>query len=402
MLLNRQIGRRRFLALTAGAAALIGLGSSACVNAATLALRNARLFSGTGLPPKSDMTVAMLGPTIIAVGRDAEMDLSRDTKVIDCRGAFVMPGIIDTHVHVTEPLLRREMILPGWLRAGVTTIRDTGTIFQGPALLRDLVSQLGPAPRVIATGGILTVTDGYPATRGGVGVAAALQVAGVQGAIDGVNMTLDAGGEFIKIAVETGIPGGRLLEDAGSPTLSLEQVKAIVETAHGRGVIVIAHVTNEWELRRAVEGGVDSLAHTPLDDIPSDLLRTLVDRKIPMTGTLNIWGTPTNTVTANAQRNVAKLVKAGGIVAMGTDYPFQVHSGVPIEELKLMRGAGLTNEQVLLSCTRDAAIACARPDLGTIEPGKVADVIVVDGDPLINIAALERVTSVIHDGVVVR
>lgn len=401
MTMYRHIGRRRFLALTAGAAALVGLGASKCATLATLALRDARLFSGSGSPPLDGVTVAMLGPTIIAVGRDADVDLGRDTNIIDCAGAFVMPGIIDTHVHVTEPLLRREMILPGWLRAGVTTIRDTGTIFQGPALLRDLVSQLGPAPRVIATGGIMTVTGGYPATRGGVGVAAALQVAGVQGAVDGVNMTLDAGAEFVKIAIEAG-PAGNLSEDAGWPTLTLDQIQAIVATAHARGASVTAHVTNEWELRRAIEGGVDGLAHTPLDDIPSDLLRALVDRKIPMTGTLNIWGTPTNTVTANAQRNVAKLVKAGGIVAMGTDYPFQVHGGLPIEELKLMRDAGLTNQQVLLASTRDAAIACARPDLGTIEVGKVADMIVVDGDPLGNIAALTRVTSVIHDGVVVR
>jgi len=394
--------RRRFLALTAGAAALVALGASRCATLATLALRNTRLFSGTGSPPLDGVTVAMLGPTIIAVGRDAEVDLGRDTEVIDCAGAFVTPGIIDTHVHVTEPLLRREMLLPGWLRAGVTTIRDTGTIFQGPVLLRELVSQLGPAPRVIATGGILTVTDGYPVTRGPVGAAVALQVAGVEGAIDGVNMTLDAGAEFIKIAIETGIPGGRLHENTGAPTLSIEQVRAIVQAAHARGATVSAHVTNEWELRRAIEGGVDSLAHTPLDEIPSDLLRALVDRKIPMTGTLNIWGTPTNTVTANAQRNVAKLVKAGGTVAMGTDYPFQLHGGLPIEELKLMRDAGLTDEQVLLASTRDAALVCARPDLGTIEVGKVADMIVVDGDPLDDLEALARVSVVVHDGARIR
>ncbi len=392
MLLNRQMDRRRFLALTAGAAALIGLGSSACVNAATLALRNARLFSGTGLPPQKDMTVAMAGPTIIAVGRDADIVLNRDTKIIDCASAFVMPGIIDTHVHLTVPLLQRVLLLPDWLRAGITTVRDTGTVAQGPAILRDLVSQLGPAPRVIATGGILGVKGGYPAALGPLGVAAAVEVEGVQGAIDGVNMTLDAGAEFIKVYIETG-NRREPPEDTGLPTLSLDQVTAIVQTAHGRGVPVTAHVTSEWEVRRAIEGGVDSLAHTPLDPLPLDLLTAMVDRKIAMTSTLHVWEHGDyGRATATAQRNVAMLVKAGGVVAMGTDFPFVYNAALPIDELKLMRGAGLTNTQVLLACTRDAALACARPDLGTIEPGKAADIIVLDGDPLINIAALERVT----------
>jgi enamidase len=247
----------------------------------------------------------------------------------------------------------------------------------------------------------MTARNGYPTSRGPTGIAGSLQVADVAEAIAGVNMTVDAGGEFIKIAVETGIPGGRLLEDAGAPTLSLEQIRAIVDTAHARGVIVTAHVTNEWELRRAIDGGVDGLAHTPLDPIPPDLRRTIVERQIPMTGTLNIWGG--GTLAATARSNVADVAHAGGLVAMGTDFPFQVHAGVPIDEITMMGGSfALTNEEVLLACTRDAARACARGDLGVIQHGRIADILIVDGDPLTDLNALTTLRSVIHDGAVVR
>jgi imidazolonepropionase-like amidohydrolase len=403
MILNRRIRRREFMALAAAMAAFAALGARQCATASTLALRNARLWSGQGDRPIDGTTVAMLGPTIIAVGPDAEVDLGRDTRVIDCAGAFVMPGVMDTHVHVTEPLLRGNRdLLPAWLAGGVTTIRDTGTVFQGPQLLRDLLAQHGaPVPRVIATGGLMTAVNGYPTSRGPTGIAGSLQVADVAEAIAGVNATVDAGGEFIKIAVETGIPGGRLIEEAGAPTLTLEQVRAIVETAHARGVIVIAHVTNESELRRAIEGGVDGLAHTPLDPIPADLRRMIVERQIPMTGTLNIWGG--GTLAATARTNVADVLHAGGIVAMGTDFPFQVHAGMPIDEITMMSGSfALTNEEVLLACTRDAARACARNDLGVIQHGRIADALILDADPLEDLNALSRVRSVIHDGVVVR
>ncbi len=389
------------MVLAAGTAAYAALGANDCSEFSTLALRNARLFDGTGQSPRNGMTVAMLGGNIIAVGSDADVKLGRDTQVIDCAGAFVMPGVIDTHVHVTEPLVRGDRtLLPGWLRGGVTTVRDTGTIFQGPELLRNLVNEHDVAPRVIATGGLMTVPGGYPTSRGPVGEAGSLQVATVDAAIAGVNATLDAGGEFIKVAIETGIPGGRLLEDAGAPTLSLEQVQAIVQTAHGRGARVIAHVTNEWELARALDGGVDALAHTPLDDIPDSFIDVMVARSIQMTATLNIWGSAS--VARGAQRNVLKFAQAGGAVAMGTDYPFQLHAGMPIEELRMMRGSGLSETQVLVACTSGAAAACGRADLGVIAKGAVADAIIVDGDPTLDIDDLSRVTAVVHDGVQVR
>ncbi len=391
---RRGIGRRHFLGLSAAALAIAVLGASKCATIATLALRNARLFTGTGAAPAPGQTIAIKGDRIIVIGDDRDVELGRDTEVIDCAGAFVMAGLIDTHVHVTEALIRREPLLSGWLRAGLTTLRDTGTIWQGPALLRSLAQELGPGPRIVATGGIVTVPNGYPTSRGPTGVAGSLQVATPEDAARGVNQTIDDGAQFIKIAVETGRPGGHLMEEYGEPTLSLEQVRAIAGAAHARGVTVSAHVTNEWELRRALDGGVDAIAHTPLDRIPADLLERMVAGRIPMTSTLNIWGSKPR----EAMENVRRFAAAGGIVAMGSDYPFQVHAGLPLGELSLMQEAGLTPGQVLVAATRNAATVAGPPDVGTVEPGKVADLIVVAGDPTKDVADLAKVSTVIQSG----
>jgi imidazolonepropionase-like amidohydrolase len=341
--------------------------------------------------------VAIRDATIIAVGPDDDVTLGRDTRVIDVRGAFVMPGLIDTHVHVTETLVSGASPMPGWVRAGITTVRDTGTIWQGPALLRSLAAELPAAPRIIATGGLFTVEGGYPTSRGAVGIAGAMIVNGVDGAAAAVNYTLDAGAEFIKIAIESGLPGGRLHEDAGQPTLSLAQVQAIVAAAHARGARVTAHVSNASELQVALDAGVDSLAHTPIDSVPDKLVRRIADNHIPLTATSNIWGG--GEFARNVQRNIKRVLDVGGIVSMGTDFPFQTYSGLPIEELRLMRGAGLTNEQVLLAATRDAAVICARNDIGVLQEGRSADVLVVDGDPLRDLDALTNRRLVLQSGV---
>lgn len=398
-MLRRRLSRRGFLAGVAAVTAYAAFGANKCATLATLALRNARLWDGTGAPPADGMTVAVLRDTIIAVGRDGEVELGRDTQVIDCAGAFVMPGVIDTHCHVTLTLVAREPLVNSWLRAGVTTIRDTGTIRQGPFLIRDLAKELGPSPRIIAAGPAITVPGGYPITRGPqIGEPISYPIASAEEAAPAVYTILDTGADFIKIAVETGYPNGHLLEDGGSPTLSLAEVRAIVAAAHARGVGVSAHVSNAAELNVALDGGVDSMAHTPLDAVSDKTLRAMVARGVTMTSTLNIWGTTDLTA---AKRNISQFVRLGGRLSMGTDYPFQTQPGMPIDELFQIFSAGLTEQEVLLASTRDAALVCRRNDLGTVELGKRADLLVLDGDPLTDLAAMLQVRRVLQDGAVI-
>lgn len=397
--LNSGFSRRRFLGLAGGAIALGVLGVSKCAVNATMALRGARLFTGAHDFVIEGATVAIKDDRIVAVGRDADVVLGSGTNVIDCAGAFVMPGLIDTHTHVTLTLVNHDGLLPLWARAGLTTVRDTGTIKQGTFLIRQLASELPAAPRIIAAGPIMTVPGGYPSTRPTIGDPVSYYVVDANSALAGVNAILDEGAEFIKIAVETGYPGGQLLVDAGAPTLNAEEIAAIVAAAHMHSATVSAHVTNEWELRAALNGGVDAIAHTPLDTIPRDLIDVMVRRRVPMTSTLNIWGGGPPLLVA--QKNIALFAAAGGIVAMGTDYPYQDVKGLPLDELELMRGAGLSATEVLIASTRNAAYVCNRPDLGTIEEGKTADIVIVEGDPTVDLADLGRVSTVIQAGRVI-
>jgi len=99
-----------------------------------------------------------------------------------------------------------------------------------------------------------------------------------------------------------------------------------------------------------------------------------------------------------AMENVRRLAAAGGIIAMGSDYPFQVHAGLPLDELRLMQEAGLTPTEVLVAATRNAAAVAGLADVGTVQPGKAADLIVVAGDPSKDVADLALVSTVIQSG----
>ena len=191
-------------------------------------------------------------------------------------------------------------------------------------------------------------------------------------------------------------PRGRFDEDDHAPTLNVPEVAAIVAAAHARGVKVNAHVINVWELKTALDGGVDVIAHPTVEPIPDDLLKTMLDRRLPMISTLNIWGVVTDT--AAAVRNVGAFHQRGGIIAMGTDYPFQTFDSLPLDELQLLQRAGLSPAQVLLASTRDAATVCGLEDVGTIKVGNVADLIKVEGDPTRDLAALSHVSTVIQAG----
>lgn len=396
---RRTLTRRELLAAGTAvvAAGVLACSKTTSTTDASLALRNARLFSAIDDSVFDGATVAIKDDRIIAVGKDSDVRLARGVRSIDCAGAFVMPGLIDSHTHVTITLVKREPLFGQWLRAGLLTVRDCGTLKQGPGLIRQIARELAPTPRIVAAGPILTVPGGYPITRGpAIGEPIALPISSAADAAAAVNQVVDDGADFIKIAVETGYPGGHLHEEGHARTLDVPEIRAIVTAAHRRGVKVSAHLTNFWELQSALDGGVDVIAHTPLDPIPSALLQTMLDRGLPMVSTLNIWGS--GAVTETAMRNVAAYARRGGAVAMGTDYPFQAFEGLPMDELGMLQRAGLAPVQVLLAATRNAAAVCGLTDVGVIGVGKIADVIVVQGDPTTELSALRHVSSVIQSG----
>jgi imidazolonepropionase-like amidohydrolase len=239
---------------------------------------------------------------------------------------------------------------------------------------------------------------------------------------------LDRGASVIKIAL---VPGPGLLD--------LTRTRAIVEEAHARGVLVRAHVFLPYLVEEIVlPAGVDVIEHQPFpilsgregrrllasdDPIPllfdtiapeyEELLIRIVERGIIMVPTLD--GHMGNIFTKTDRSREEQLeielhVEAarrfhalGGTIALGTDYGGvrHVEGGMPLTEMKLLEAAGLTPMHVIEAGTRHAAAVCGQgEDLGTLEAGKLADIIIVDGNPLKDLGAMDRVVTVIKGGVV--
>ena len=207
---------------------------------------------------------------------------------------------------------------------------------------------------------------------------------------------------MIKTAFESGYAFNR----SGWPLLPPETARALVATAHERGVPVTAHVTSARDLPRALEVGVDEIAHMVVDPCPDELIDRAVAAGTRWVPTLELWQGIRRlhnlTYDKVAVENLARFVQAGGEVALGTDYagaPISFELGMPLIEMGMMASAGMTPLQIITTATRNAARACRRfNDLGTIEAGKLADVLVVDGDPLTDLKALTKTRLVLREG----
>jgi len=351
------------------------------------------LIDGTGSPPLPDAVVVVRDDRIAAVGRRDEVTLPAGATVTDVRGATIMPGVFNAHVHSGY----REEQLRAWAHAGVTTVRDLG----GPAFfgLVGMQNKRLQLARVVAAGLFVTVPGGYPIVPwGSVNV---VTVRSAEEARSAVNGLIDQGADIIKIAIESGGDFGRFI-----PTLSLQEAAAVVEAAHARGIPVCAHVTTSPDLPRALDAGVDDIAHMVVDYPSSELLARVVREGVIWVPTLELWRVVGYNHEPRAVANLSRFLAAGGTVALGTDFdgydaPFQL--GMPVIEMELMQQAGMSPMQIIVAATRNAAIVCNRlGDLGTVEVAKLADLVVVGGDPLQEIHTMADVRLVMHSGVVIR
>jgi len=324
-----------------------------------------RVFDGERMLSANAVLVA--GGKVVAVGSRANL-AGRAKKVIAFRNATVLPGFIDLHVHAESR---------SSLKLGVTTIRNLGEPLLG----------LPPSPdkpgwqRVRSAGPIVSVPGGYPRIWWGGDIQ--IDVTSPDAAAGVVNTLVDHGAKVIKIAIETG-PGTW-------PTLSVEEVKAIVVAAHARGHIVTAHVSDPAEARVALDGGVDELAHMPCGDSDPATMRGLADKRIPVVGTFDV-----ERMCPFKVANARTFVRAGGRLLYGTDFSL-VPPGIDVREAKLMAQAGLTSTQVLAAGTGEAGRELGER-LGLLEAGAPADVVVVRGDPRKNLGALGRILAVVAGG----
>jgi imidazolonepropionase-like amidohydrolase len=400
---SRGLSRREFVKLvgvtTAGL--MVGCGSSHHSNS-TLALINGTLIDGTGAEPLVGGAVVIRGDRIVSTGLSTQVEVPANADIIDVQGGTILPGFINVHVHNVY----EKETLKAWARGGVTTVRDMGADEPDTAGLFGLRDALRTTPecaRLVAVGSFVNVEGGYPIVYLD---EYAITVTSPAEARQAVNRLVDAGADVIKTAFESGYA----FAESGWPLLTPEEATALVEAAHERGKLVSAHVTSALDLERALDAGVDEIAHMVVDTLPEDLIARTVESGTRWVPTLELWeGVSSEFPVPHGTRaieNLALCLAAGAEIAVGTDYdgvPYiDFDLGMPIREIELMKEAGMTPMQIIVAATRNGARSCnMETELGTLEAGKLADVLVVDGDPLADIHAFTNPCVVLREGKVI-
>jgi imidazolonepropionase-like amidohydrolase len=365
------------------------------ISGPSLTIINGGLIDGTGADPIKDAVLIIQGERIVAVGPRSSISIPVNTQIIDVQGATILPGFFNAHVHGAYNAEK----LAAWAKEGVTTVRDLGAHQWPPSkALIDQIEKDNRYARLISGGIFITPPGGYPiAVFGGNGKT----IGTMEEAPLAVNEMLDQGADVIKISLESGQVFGQKI-----PMLTTEQVKAIVAAAQQYGTRVSAHATVTKDLKRAIDEGIDDVAHMVVDPINDDLIKAMIDRDMSWVPTIELWKNVGQGQDANVIENLRRYVAAGGKVALGTDFegyytPFQL--GMPTKEIAWMSEAGMTPLQIIVAATKNAAhVSNVEQDLGTLEAGKIADVLIVKGNPLQDLRALNNVQYVIHNGEMIR
>lgn len=349
-----------------------------------IAIINGYLIDGTGGKPLEDAIVLIRDEIIAAVGKKGQLTIPEGAKIIDAQGGAVLPGFINTHVHNGY----NEANLKAWASGGVTTIRDEAMLGDPVSTLklRDTVLNRPEYARIVSASPMMTKTNGY----------GQLYINSPEEAKQKTNELIDIGIDAIKVSLEDGYAGQRNL-----PKLTEEELFTIVNEAHQRGLPVSGHITQARYQEMMVRAGVDDIAHVAYDFVSDELIADMVAKGIYWIPTFTVFRN-FGVVLDDAVANLKSFVAAGGRVALGNDFgggPGEFELGIPMYELLMMRRAGMTPMQIILASTRNAAHVCRREKtLGTIESGKIADVLIVDGNPLKELKALSRIKYVFKDG----
>lgn len=376
------------------------------VPAYDLVLLNVTLIDGTGAAAQPASAVGIRDGRIAAIGAAATFAYSADSPVRDVNGATLLPGFVNAHVHVnglSDDQLRE------WARAGVTTLRDLASPSELIARRDQLAASGDPSlPRLLVSGPLVSVPGGHPfAVTTPILRVNAVAVSGVAEAQATTEILVASGIDQIKIAVS-----GRT--DVSWPELSDDEIRAITTTARAYGVRVSAHVDRSSGLRRATRNGIHDAAHSPRDRIPDDLIAEMIERNVALVPTIAVYEALADSRGQAVQwrritqpimyDNLVRFAAAGGLLALGDDYGGVpgMPLGMPMAEIKHWLKAGLSPLEIITAATRNSAIVAGLGDeLGTVEVGKRADLLLIDGDPLTDIYALKRPLLVLRDGVII-
>ena len=381
-----------------------------------IAIRCGRLIDGKGGEAVANAVVLITGDRITAVGPNVRIPAG--AQVIDLSRATVLPGLIDTHTHLTyhydterneKPTVTAIYAADNARRtieAGFTTVRNLGATGAVDFDLRKAIDRgASPGPRIITSGAALSQlpNSGAQASDGANG-------SRVDRVREFAQRQIAAGADVLKVFATPGAGGGDTL------LFSEEEIKALVEEGAKTHLHVAAHAHATAGIKAAVRAGVASIEHgSRLDD---EAIKLMIEHHTALVPTLYLpnhylghkekfsfdqarWQALEELKTQSVN-NFRKALAAGAWIVMGSDAVAGLH-GENAKEITAMVKAGMTPAQAIRATTADAAQLLGWQDrVGTIEPGKFADIIAVSGDPLREITVLEKVSFVMKGGQVVK
>lgn len=398
-------------------------------------IRAGSLIDGKSDKPRHDQVIVIRGNRVESVSDAASAKIPSGAAVIDLSKATVLPGLIDSHTHI---FLQGEdpaqggydaniLNAPLALRAARATVAARRALEQGFTTLRDLETEgagygdVGikqaieqgyiPGPRLFVSTRAISTTGGYPLE----GYAPELDMPKGAQLVDGpvearkaAREQLDHGADWIKVYMTHRSWAGKNGELVSQPTLTVEELKAVVDETHGWGKKVACHAYGGIGLRRALDGGCDSIEHgLDLDDAAIAQMLKQGTWYVPTISAYYHDWAPADTPGGQRDRlrvslhepSFRKALKAGVKIVFGTDM-----GGIPwtepiAQEFSRMVEFGMPPMDAIQSATsRAATMLDMDGKIGLVAPGAFADIIAVDGDPLHDVKVLENVQFVMKDG----
>lgn len=379
-----------------------------------LVVTGARLIDGTGAPPLDNAVIVIANDRIVDCGKRSEVKIPEGAEIIDVKGKTVIPGLIDAHLHFTYPPKEEEFFfineaisafraahfLHQMLMIGVTTVRDVSSFGRtGYEARKAFNLGLFEGSRPIVTGPGVTCTGGHGTEGYRLGIVE--EADGVEGFRRAVRQRVKEGADLIKIL----------------PPYSKEEIFAAIEEAHFHEKFVTVHsgvYKAQYDfVRWAVEAGADCIEHAYA--LPDDVIPQMAAKKIYCVPTLSILIKLGNQYKEKGPewewkikkyfecREIFRKLRAAGVrMAVGTDAVGENMIFYPhfyFEEVENFVALGATPMEAIVAATKVGAEVCAASDrLGTIEKGKIADLVVLAGDPLKDIKQLRTATMIIQAG----
>jgi imidazolonepropionase-like amidohydrolase len=401
------------------------------------ALKGGCLIDGQGGLPLENPVILIEDGKIKEIGCADTLTIPEGVEVMDLSGKTILPGMIDAHVHIgsngeaSYELQGLKELIPykalkaavnarKALEAGFTTLRDMGEAgYIDIAVKKAIQNGLTVGPRLMVSGHALSITGGHGDSH----LAPEVVVTSKIGVVDGPDEARKAAREQLKHGADVlklCATGGVMSEgtEPGAQQLSYEEMKAAIDEFKKLGKTSAAHAQGTQGIKDAIRAGISSIEHGFYLD--AEAIQMMIDNDVYMVPTLvAVYGIVTHGVEAgipeyavNKARKAQedhldsfRRAKAAGVkIAMGTDAgtPFNYH-GKNAFELELLVKAGMTEMEAIVATTKTAAeLLQMDKEVGTLEAGKLADIIAVDKSPLDDIAALQNVSFVMKGGEVIR